>query len=223
VAGSIPIRSNKCTTYTVGCHCDPLRDGTDSTGPIVRINPFELHVRDPDFYDVLYCGSSQKRDKWFWFTRMFGQTTSAFATQSHDQHRLRRSALNPFFSKQAISHLEPMIRTLTEKLHTRLTALAGSSEPVHILKPYSALTTDVITQYCFGTSYGCLDSEDWAFGWYQAMHVGTTSAPLNKQFSWLYPLMMSIPEWVVAKLNPPVMYLINFTKVRTIQIRRITC
>ncbi|PVI02270.1 putative P450 monooxygenase [Periconia macrospinosa] len=182
-------------------------------GPIIRINPYELHVKDPDFYDVLYSGPGQRRDKWSWAVEMFGNSSSGFGTVSHDLHRLRRNALNPFFSKQAITRMEPLIRGFIEKLCARFEQCKGTSEPVTTLHVYAALTTDIITSYCFGTSYGCLEDPNWKWEWPQAMVESTRSCHLNKQFKWLFPAMQATPEWIVQRVNPPVMLLINFQKL----------
>lgn len=46
---------------------DELKTGAnienDSKGPIIRINPYELHIDDLEFYDELYAGSTRKREK----------------------------------------------------------------------------------------------------------------------------------------------------------------
>ena len=39
-------------------------------GPIVRINPYEVHIDDPDFYDEVYVnGAKRKTNQWEWSVR----------------------------------------------------------------------------------------------------------------------------------------------------------
>ncbi|KAK8139345.1 Cytochrome p450 [Apiospora sp. TS-2023a] len=199
----------------------------DRYGPIVRINPHELHVRDPDFYDTLYCGpsSGQRRDKWAWSVHMFDNSASGFGTVPHDLHRLRRGALNPFFSKQAIAqHVEPQIRSLLAQMCARFESMkqgTGSGEVLDVMRPYAALTTDVITRYAFDTSYGCVEDPVWRYEWPRAMVEGTKSCHLNKQFPWVVPLMRAVPEGIVGIVSPAVLQLINFQKDLARQISAI--
>lgn len=120
-----------------------IRKLHDQYGPIVRINPYELHIIDSDFYDVVYTSGSSKRDKWQWAAKLFGEFPFAGATLDHDLHRIRRTALNPFFSKQSIFKLEPVIRDLVARLCGRFEQFRGTGNPVNLGHAYAALTTDV--------------------------------------------------------------------------------
>jgi Cytochrome P450 len=181
----------------------------------VRINPYELHIRDPEYYDILYSGPGSRRDKWWWSVDLFGNSLSMFGTISHDLHRIRRGALNPFFSKQAVSRLEPVIRELIDKMCARFEKCRDSGEPVETGQAYAALTTDIITRYAFRTSYGCIDDPNWKWDWPKAMNDGTKSCHLNKQFPFVFPAMKATPEWIIQRVDPAVMNIINFQKVRS--------
>lgn len=109
--------------------------------------------------------------------------------------------------------MEPLIRENIEKLCQRFNELRGTGRPVDTLQVYAALTTDIITMYSFNTSYGCIEHPEWGWEWPQAMVESTKSVHLNKQFKWLFPAMQMTPEWIVKKVNPAVMLIINFQKV----------
>lgn len=38
-------------------------------GDVIRINPWEVHVLDPDFHNDLYGGASRPRDKWEFYAK----------------------------------------------------------------------------------------------------------------------------------------------------------
>ncbi|KAI9648460.1 hypothetical protein NHQ30_003094 [Ciborinia camelliae] len=65
-------------------------------GPVIRINPEELHFKDTAFVDEIYASGGRKRDKQVHFLNFVAGpiTSSMFATVEHDHHRIRRSAMN---------------------------------------------------------------------------------------------------------------------------------
>jgi cytochrome P450 len=109
-------------------------------GPIVRINPAELHIADANFYDEVYAGGTKKRDKWPRFTRQFGIPESTFATVEHDLHRMRRSALNPFLSKGKVRELQPGIERVLGRLLGRFEEFQGNGEVMTVSLAFAALT-----------------------------------------------------------------------------------
>lgn len=167
----------------------------------MRISPYELHVNDPDFYDELYAGGGKKRNKYPWFVRLFGMKDGAIVTIDHDHHRLRRSAISPFFSKANVRKLEPVIVNNTEKLMGRLRRLEQTGEPTPLFLVFSAFTSDIIIEYAFGESHHFLDKEDFNKDFFGMMDSIHTLGGISKQFGWLLPVMLSVPDFITTKVD----------------------
>ena len=110
-------------------------------GPIIRINPSEVHIYDPDFYDTLYSATnSSRKDRWSWYTAGLGLPESILGTVEQGLHRRRRAAMSSFFSKQNVRKLQPLIEERAVKLVSRLEELASTGEIVPINLAFSAFT-----------------------------------------------------------------------------------
>jgi len=119
-------------------------------GSIIRINPHELHVSDPEFYDTLYASSASKakRDKWEWYTKQFGTPGAAFSTTSHDQHKVRRAALNRYFSAASVQRLQPVVQERVDKLVQRLEEAKESNTLVPLEYALAAFTNGASRSTC---------------------------------------------------------------------------
>ena len=169
----------------------------------MRINPFELHILDPDFYSELYA-SNRQLDKYRWWTNLAGADGSGFSTVPHDLHRLRRGALNPFFSARSVTQLEPLIKSKVEKLSVRFDQLAETQEVFRLDAAFMALTMDIICDYAFARDRRYLDKPDFQLLWKQTIIGAFEGGALGRQFPWMLPLMKRLPLSVVAAINPAV-------------------
>ena len=134
-----------------------IRDLHAQYGPIIRINPYELHISDPVFYDTLYASSASgdKRDKWEWTAKQVGTPGSMFSTPSHDLHKARRAPLNRFFSTASVKRLQPLIEERVAKLIERFRGLKdvkGDDGVVKIDYAYAAFTNGRVLSFrrCLG-------------------------------------------------------------------------
>jgi len=100
-------------------------------GPIVRITPTELHVNDPEFFDILYARDGQ-RHKYAYFSGRFGYASDTFSTWQHELHHQRRKALSPFFSAKSIREFQPVIRAKADKPCTKLSAYVDDGRVLHL-------------------------------------------------------------------------------------------
>ncbi|KAK4159685.1 cytochrome P450 monooxygenase sdnE [Cladorrhinum sp. PSN259] len=189
-------------------------------GPIVRINPYEVHIKDSEFYDDLYC-ANRKLDKYEWWCRCTGTMGSVFATVSHDHHRLRRAPLQPFFSARSVAQLENQLKSKIDKLSARLSDLIEKNQVVRFDAAFMALTMDTISDYAFGKDSKCLDEPDLGVNWREIMAGAVQCCPTLLQLPWLASLAKKLPVSVVSAINHHFGLYLEFQSVARENIRSI--
>ncbi|KAL9597628.1 MAG: hypothetical protein Q9219_005011 [cf. Caloplaca sp. 3 TL-2023] len=173
-----------------------IRDLHAKYGPIVRINPNELHIYDPDFYDSLY----NREGKW---------DKSAYQVD-HDLHRIRRAAINPFFSKQKVTQLQPVIQHLADKLCAKFLACRNTEEVIPLECAFDAFTMDVITEYALDTSFGYLDQPGWSSDFRELERAFGEMGYMQRMFPPLIRIMQSLPDRLVVWMEPRQKLLLDF-------------
>ncbi|OKL57675.1 hypothetical protein UA08_06947 [Talaromyces atroroseus] len=160
-------------------------------GPIIRIAPDEIHIRDPEFYDELYAKNMQV-EKPGWDVK-FGSPSSVFTTVDAVVHRRRRAALNPIkrFSRRSILTLEHLIQQRTELLCKRIAEFRITKQPLSMTEMLPAFTGDIIMQYAFGFSYNQLESPTFE-SFHEAFMAIGSSAHVASFFPWLIADQWSI-------------------------------
>lgn len=177
-------------------------------GPIVRISPFELHIDDPEYYEILYS-RDKPRNKSLHLTGMFGAPASAFGSVDHRCHRIRRQPMNPFFSHQRIRQLEPMLRRMIDKLRKGMRAWKERDKPLHVYHAFNAFTTDVVVEYSMGESFHYLDDPDFTPQWSKTIEAIVQVGVQFKQFRWVLRLFELLPRWLVVSINPHIVPVID--------------
>ncbi|KAF2458278.1 putative cytochrome P450 [Lineolata rhizophorae] len=170
-------------------------------GPIVRIGPNELHILDPGYYNTLYS-MTNRIDKYDWFYSMMGNPEAMFATIRAETHKARRGAVAPFFSMRAVTAFYPHVQGGVTRLVNRMEECAKRGEPIPLFYAYRCLTVDIISEYVFGGQFGLLNRPDWGRDFYSAWRSMWELSPVIRQIPILMDIMMAMPRWVTAMINP---------------------
>ncbi len=165
------------------------------------MTPNELHVLDSAYFEELYVKSG-KMDKYAPFSARFGTDDTFFTAPLHEYHRRLRNGVAPFFSKRKILDFQPVVRTKLKKLVSHIADYAGTDRVLPLHRGLTALTGDIVTEFCFAKAYDHLDSPDFQETFHEAMHAACRSSTVLMQFPWLWPVMNSLPDWLVLKLEP---------------------
>ncbi|GAP86887.1 putative cytochrome P450 [Rosellinia necatrix] len=193
-------------------------------GPIVRINPDELHIDDADYYDVVFCNSYPNRpiDKIEKFRYRFGVQDAVVQTASAEDHRRRRAAIAPCFSKARIRSRNDDLQAVVECISERLsTEYANSGKVINITDMWAAMASDIITELAFAKPTRYAEAEDFVSPFAQATAKMVRFAHLTTHFGILATVMNWVPDSILAALVPPFRPILDFRKEMGNQIQHI--
>lgn len=184
----------------------------DEQGPIIRINPTEIHISDPDFYDIIYSQTRVNKEESFRYR--FGNPGSMFCTVEKDLHQKRRAAMTPYFSRRQILEFTPYIQMCVDKLCHRLNnEYRGKFKVVTMDHVFAAFVTDNVTYYSFEKSYDFLSYPDFVTPFPTALEKLNNMSPVLAHFPWLMPIMESLPKRLSAVLQPSMIPIFDFRDV----------
>ncbi|PMD41986.1 cytochrome P450 [Hyaloscypha variabilis F] len=185
-----------------------IKELHEKYGPIIRISPNELHIDEPDYYEKLYS-QHEPRDKSEYYLSQFKLPGSSFGTADYRHHRIRRGALNPFLSKQAIVRVEPMLNYMIDKLCNRINEFQKSGQPMPIRLVYSCLATDIVTLIVLNHNRNLLDTPDFSPVWIETVKAIAAAGHIMKQFPWLFDIIRVLPPSFVGAMNPGMRLLLD--------------
>lgn len=200
---------------------------TPPTGPIIRVNPEELSIRDSSFYNELYVSGSKRRSEHYDafasgidFEGMLTELHpvidrvkltyigSHILTRDHKLHHQRRKPLDPFFSRSGVQCLQAMLGSVVLKMEIRLREFERTHKVVRLDHVFSAFSSDVMCRLCLTNGRDSdkrldfLDHPDFSPEWFNCINSMITSLPLFSGFPWIIHIVNSIPIWILLALMP---------------------
>ncbi|KAL8729123.1 MAG: hypothetical protein Q9166_004954 [cf. Caloplaca sp. 2 TL-2023] len=133
---------------------------------------------------------------------MVGTPDGVFGTVSHELHRKRRAALDPFFAKSTVASSGDILYDKMEALNQTFEKKLAENKVVELRQAFLALTTDTLCGYAFDRSMNLLNDEQGAADWWRTIQTVAILTPLVKQFTWIFPLALKLPLILLRYLVP---------------------
>lgn len=171
-------------------------------GPIIRVGPHEVHIKDSDYYDEIYASNQRRREKVPDRVAQFDLPGSGFSSISPEDHRTRRAQVQKHFSKQAVTNIEHVIYENIDKLDEHFKRAFDSHKVINIDAGFAGLTSDVAHNYVYGFNSGNLDHENFNESVRDGINGLFKLAHLLYHVPILQKIMKLLPLWVLKKCNP---------------------
>ncbi|KAF2730915.1 benzoate 4-monooxygenase cytochrome P450 [Polyplosphaeria fusca] len=193
-----------------GLYTKVIHQMHEKYGPIVRITPRELHISDATYFHEIYTGPSRLRTKDAEFVKNIPLPTSMVNTINHELHRKRRSYLSNFFSKQSINGIEFLMQEKVDRMVARLKQDCQSGKTVEMYYVSSSLTSDIISHYSYGESFGLLDDPEYSGTSVDGSNSLLKSLHILRFFPFLVVVMKPLPLWLAKLISPELGSIVEF-------------
>ncbi|KAH8749226.1 cytochrome protein [Diaporthe sp. PMI_573] len=188
-------------------------------GPIIRISPHEVHIQDSSFYETLFSTVKPAR-KMKSLEHRFNNPMSAFATSDHNVHRIRRGALNPFFSKRKIAERAVLLQDHIDELCHRLKSEFQNKDRILVVNDmWSCWTLDIITEYLFERHYNFIREPNFKASLVTSLFALLEPVHWITQFPWAVKMMYSLPDSFVGWMSSDMKDVISFNNEMTAQVK----
>ncbi|KAL0573598.1 hypothetical protein V5O48_008357 [Marasmius crinis-equi] len=174
----------------------------DVYGPVVRIGPNKLHFATPEAYHDIYTHGPTFTKSSSALYRAFGVGANSFTFTDPAKAKERRAAINPLFARRSILKLEGVIQDLVNRFIARILSQSDSEGFVDMTFALRSLTMDIITSYCFATSFEAIDYPGFMHPLTLAQRDSLESIWIQKHFPFLMRLPFLLPRWLIARLIP---------------------
>ncbi|KAI4159386.1 MAG: hypothetical protein LQ342_006642 [Letrouitia transgressa] len=123
---------------------------------------------------------------------------TAFGTVNHRLHHQRRAAIGTFFSKRAMTDVEPLIHANVKTLCDTIRRQQERDGHVELRVNFLAMTTDTIANHSLNGSnpqntISLLENEERAAEWKRTIAALAMLTPIVKQATWLIPVALKVP------------------------------
>ncbi|KFA49197.1 hypothetical protein S40293_07217 [Stachybotrys chartarum IBT 40293] len=183
-----------------GQYCFQIQKLHKMYGPIVRINPTEVHIDDPHYYSHLYT-SGRKTDKLPSTQYRFNIPHATFSIPGWEQHREQRKALDSFFSRKNLSNVIPTMLEVLERACLHLDGVYVDTEkPVDLRDFWGAIISDVISAMIFGHPKGYVDCAEFKSPFTEAMNHLAALSGWTTYFPGIFALVDRIPSALIERM-----------------------
>ncbi len=182
----------------------------------MRINPWEIHIDDVEYYETIYAPSAPY-SKLKFFENRFNMPTATFSTADYQLHKPRRQAVAPFFSTSRIQGHAPFMQQLVDRISHRLeTEYKGKNKPLVLNDVYGCLSGDIIAKLAFARSYNLIETPKWESPFTMAVNNMVTTSHFMTHFPWIIPTMNLVPDHVLMALSRTFKPIIEFRRVHSL-------